>query len=92
MPADALSLLQADNIVLDLNMPGVEGVSFIKTIASLNPKPQLLIASGYDNSIIELARSADELYDQAQTIVLQNHGLLRASATKYAHHSTPLLV
>ncbi|MDP1757974.1 MAG: EAL domain-containing response regulator, partial [Pseudohongiella sp.] len=71
LPADAQSLLQADTIVLDLNMPGVDGVSFIKTIASLNPKPKLLIASGYDNSIIELARSAAELYGLTQTIVLQ---------------------
>jgi EAL domain-containing protein (putative c-di-GMP-specific phosphodiesterase class I)/CheY-like chemotaxis protein len=71
MPPDALSLIQADTIILDLNMPGVDGVSFIKTIASLNPKPKLLIASGYDNSIIELARSAAELYGLTQTVVLQ---------------------
>lgn len=71
MPPDASSLLQADTIVLDLNMPDVDGVSFIKTIASLNPKPKLLIASGYDKSIIELARSAAELYGLTQTVVLQ---------------------
>lgn len=71
MPPDAFSLIQADTIILDLNMPGVDGVSFIKTIASLNPKPKLLIASGYDNSIIELARSAAELYGLTQTVVLQ---------------------
>jgi len=71
MPLDALSLVKADTIILDLNMPGVDGVSFIKTIASLNPKPKLLIASGYDNSIIELARNAAELYGLTQTMVLQ---------------------
>lgn len=71
MPPDALSLMQADTIVLDLNMPGVDGVSFIKTIASLNPKPKLLIASGYDDSIIELARNVAELYGLIQTVVLQ---------------------
>jgi EAL domain-containing protein (putative c-di-GMP-specific phosphodiesterase class I)/CheY-like chemotaxis protein len=71
MPPDALSLLQADTIVLDLNIPGMNGVSFIKTIASLNPKPKLLIASGYDNPIIELARSAAELCGLTQTLALQ---------------------
>lgn len=71
MPMDALSLIRADTILLDLNMPGVDGVSFIKTIASLNPKPKLLIASSYDNSIIELARSAAQLYGLTQTVVLQ---------------------
>ena len=71
IPPDALSLVQADTIILDLNMPEVDGVLFIKTIASLDPKPKLLIASGYDNSIIELARNAAELYGLKQTVVLQ---------------------
>lgn len=94
MPLDALSLLKADTIILDLNMPGVDGVSFIKTIASLNPKPKLLIASGYDNSIIELARNAAELYGLTQTKVLQKpvskDQLLQALvALEFSNHNQP---
>jgi hypothetical protein len=37
----------------------------------LNPKPKLLIASGYDILIIELAISAAELYGLTQPVVLE---------------------
>lgn len=55
----------------DLNMPGVDSVSLIKIFASLNPKPKLLIASGYDISIIELPGSAAKLYGLTQPVVLE---------------------
>ncbi|MDP2285355.1 MAG: EAL domain-containing response regulator [Pseudohongiella sp.] len=72
----------ADTIILDLNMPGIDGVSFIKTIAALEPKPKLLIASGHDESILELAKSTAIMYGLSRTDVLQKpltrSSLLRA--------------
>jgi hypothetical protein len=37
----------------------------------LNPKPKLLIATGYDISIVELPRSAAELHGLTQPVVLE---------------------
>lgn len=44
MPLDALSLLNADTIIIDLNMPGVNEESFIKAIASQPSTYTLTIA------------------------------------------------
>lgn len=68
---DLLTMSPVDTIILDLNMPGIDGVSFIKTIAALDPKPKLLIASGHDLSILELARSTATMYGLVRTDVLQ---------------------
>jgi EAL domain-containing protein (putative c-di-GMP-specific phosphodiesterase class I)/ActR/RegA family two-component response regulator len=64
-------LLNAQLIVLDLNMPGVDGIEFIQTIATLAPKPKLLIASGMDRQIIEMARVTAELYGLPVTEIMQ---------------------
>jgi len=68
---DSIALTDADTIILDLNMPGIDGVTFIKTIASLDPKPKLLIASGHDESILELAKKTASMYGVYRTQVLQ---------------------
>ncbi|MDO8907897.1 MAG: EAL domain-containing response regulator [Pseudohongiella sp.] len=81
---DLFTDISADTIILDLNMPGVDGVSFIKTIATLDPKPKLLIASGHDLAILELAKTTAIMYGLFQTEILQKPlnktGLLRALA------------
>lgn len=68
---DSYALTHADTIILDLNMPGIDGLSFIKTVATLNPKPKLLIASGHDEAILELARSSAFMYGLSRTEVLR---------------------
>jgi EAL domain-containing protein (putative c-di-GMP-specific phosphodiesterase class I)/CheY-like chemotaxis protein len=68
---EAACMSGASAVILDLNMPGVDGVSFIKTIATLEPKPKLLIASGHELSILELAKRTANMYGLHQTDVLQ---------------------
>jgi EAL domain-containing protein (putative c-di-GMP-specific phosphodiesterase class I)/CheY-like chemotaxis protein len=79
---EAFMMSGADSVILDLNMPGVDGVSFIKTIATLEPKPKLLIASGHDLSILELAKRTAKMYGLYQTEILQKpltrSGILKA--------------
>lgn len=66
---EALSM--ATVIVLDLNMPDIDGVSFIKTLSRLRPQPGLIIASGYDRKIIELAQKTAALSGMHNTVILQ---------------------
>ena len=84
LASDSVVLAQADTIILDLNMPDIDGISFIKTVASLNPKPKLLIASGHDESILELAKSTASMYGLNRTEILRKPitrtGLLRTLA------------
>lgn len=68
---NSFALTKADTIILDLNMPGIDGISFIKTVATLSPKPKVLIASGHDESILELARNTAAMYGLNRTEVLQ---------------------
>jgi EAL domain-containing protein (putative c-di-GMP-specific phosphodiesterase class I)/CheY-like chemotaxis protein len=81
---DLVTNSRVDTIILDLSMPGIDGVSFIKTIAKLNPKPKLLIASGHDLAILELAQNTAAMYGMSQTGILQKpltrSSLLRALA------------
>ena len=65
------TLSRASVIVLDLNMPDVDGVSFIKTLSMLDPQPGLIIASGYDRKIIELAQKTAALSGMRSTAILQ---------------------
>lgn len=64
------ALLKADIIVLDLNMPNKDGIEFIKTLSNLSPVPRLLIASGYEQKIIDMAQKTAELYGISGTVVL----------------------
>ena len=81
---DLVTLSPVDTIILDLNMPGIDGVSFIKNIGSLDTKPKLLIASGHDMYILELAKSTAIMYGLTCTDILQkpvtSAGLLLALA------------
>jgi len=53
---DLDTLLKADVVVLDLNMPEQDGIEFLYTLATLKPHPKLLIASGYEDHIIDMAK------------------------------------
>jgi EAL domain-containing protein (putative c-di-GMP-specific phosphodiesterase class I)/CheY-like chemotaxis protein len=68
---DANSLLQANVAILDLNMPGIDGVEFLKTLAALSSRPKLVIASGYDTRVIDMAKKTAELYGITGTAVVQ---------------------
>lgn len=63
-------LLRANVLVLDLSMPKIDGIEFIKTIAEITPCPHLLIVSGCDKNIIELAKQTAQLYGLTSTEVL----------------------
>ncbi len=78
---ESVCLLGTDTVILDLNMPGVDGLAFIKTIAMQEPKPKLLIASGHELPILELAKRTAKLYGLHQTDVLQKP-LTRSSVLK----------
>lgn len=78
---ESVCLSGTDTVILDLNMPGVDGVAFIKTIALLEPKPKLLIASGHELPILELAKRTAKMYGLHQTDVLQKP-LTRSSVLK----------
>lgn len=69
--SDSFALTQADTIILDLNMPNIDGISFIKTVATLDPKPKLLIASGHDDTVLELAKNTASMYGLSRTEVLR---------------------
>jgi c-di-GMP phosphodiesterase len=68
---DVDTLLQADIVVLDLNMPDEDGIVFLKTLAALSPRPKLLIASGCKQSVIDMAVRTAKLYGMTATIGLQ---------------------
>ena len=78
---ESVCMTGTDTVILDLNMPGVDGVAFIKTIATLEPKPKLLIASGHELPILELAKRTAKMYGLHQTDVLQKP-LTRSSVLK----------
>jgi hypothetical protein len=41
---------------MDLVMPNEDGTVFLKTLAALSPRPKLLIASGCEQPVIDMAR------------------------------------
>ncbi|ALO47044.1 hypothetical protein PS2015_2410 [Pseudohongiella spirulinae] len=55
-------LVLAEMVVLDLNMPKTDGVEFLKTLATMKPRPKLLIASGHDQPIIEMAGRTAKMF------------------------------
>lgn len=68
---DPVFLLTTELIVLDLNMPHVGGIEFMRTLAAVTPRPQLLIASGMAQDTIEKAGEAAESYGLRITALLQ---------------------
>jgi c-di-GMP phosphodiesterase len=68
---DAKVLASASIVVLDLNMPDCDGVELIKSFAAMSPAPRLLIASGCDQRVLDLARQTAELYGLKSTTVLR---------------------
>lgn len=65
------SLASVDTVILDLNMPDVDGLSFIARLATLECPPKLMIISGHDATILELAYQAALLQGLHRTRVLR---------------------
>lgn len=68
---DPFLLLGTKLIVLDLNMPHIGGIEFMRTLAAVTPRPQLLIASGMEQHIIEKAGEAAESFGLRNTALLK---------------------
>ena len=65
---DDLSVLEAfDVLVLDLSMPGLDGIEILHYMEHLNLKPQLVLMTGFEQSVLE---GAKKLADQLQIPVL----------------------
>jgi len=64
-------LARADTVLLDLNMPKVDGLSCMVRLATLACPPKLLIVSGHDTAILDLAYQTALLQGLHRTRVLQ---------------------
>lgn len=67
----AETLHEAQMIVMDLDMPNVDGLDFIRTLAAISPPPKLLIASAHDKKVIDIAKQTAQLYGLHHTVVVQ---------------------
>ncbi len=56
-----------DVLALDLSMPGLDGIEIIHYLEHLNQKPQLILMTGFEQSVLE---GAKKLADQLQIPVL----------------------
>jgi EAL domain-containing protein (putative c-di-GMP-specific phosphodiesterase class I)/FixJ family two-component response regulator len=65
------TLLKADVVILDLSMPDEDGIEFLRTLATLSPHPKLLIVSGYEQRVIDMAKRTAELYGMQNTSTLR---------------------
>jgi len=68
---DLDTLLKVDILVLDLNIPDQDGIDFIRTLATLKPHPKLLIASGYEDHILDMAKLTAQSYGMHNTASLR---------------------
>jgi len=49
-----------DLIMLDLQMPGADGIELLRTLATLDCKAPILVMSGFDAKIVDTARRLGE--------------------------------
>lgn len=54
---DAAALEQVDVLVLDLLMPGIDGIEVIRRVAMTAHRPQLLLMSGLERRTLDAARA-----------------------------------
>lgn len=50
---DELSVVSPDAIILDLSMPGTDGVELLRLLAASGCRARILIISGYDRRVLE---------------------------------------
>jgi len=53
----AFADMKADVILLDLTLPGTDGIELLKYMAEMGTKARILIISGYDESIRRMAHT-----------------------------------
>ena len=53
----AFAEMRADVILLDLTLPGTDGIELLKYMAEMGTKARILIVSGYDESIRRMAHT-----------------------------------
>lgn len=51
----AVSASDPDLIILDLTMPGTDGIELLRHLSKIQTKAQILIMSGFDSNIREMA-------------------------------------
>ncbi len=72
--SDALKLVDAHNkapnlILMDLNMPGMDGIEFVRKLVEHNYKGSLILVSGEDERVLQMA----EKLVQAHNITILGH-------------------
>lgn len=59
---DILATNSFDIIVLDLVMPGKDGIELLRVLAEISTTSQLILVSGYDESVLGVARELAEAH------------------------------